>query len=96
MAYAEKTEVPFDKSISQIVTLVRTAGAESLGQMENPGEFMLGFQLAGRMIRFKLPLPALEDMPFRNGRNMALSPKQRSDQLAQTKRSRGRARHGLG
>lgn len=54
MAYAERTEVPFDRSIAEILKLVRKAGAEQVGQFENLDTFALQFTLGDRMIRFRL------------------------------------------
>lgn len=54
MAYAERTEVSFDKSIRQIMDLVRKAGAEQIGQFESPASFAMQFTLGDRMIRFRV------------------------------------------
>lgn len=56
MAYAERTEVPFDRSIAEILKLVRKAGAEQVGQLEDAQTFALQFTLGTRMIRFRLRL----------------------------------------
>lgn len=91
MAYAEGTTVPFDKSVSEIVTLVRKAGAEQIGQMEDVGYFTVGFRLADRLIRFRVDFPSLDQMPKFDGRQRMLTPAQRQDRLTQAKRQRGRA-----
>lgn len=56
MAYAERTDVPFDRSMQQILTLVRKHGADQVGQFEGNGQLALQFTLDGRMIRFRIPL----------------------------------------
>jgi hypothetical protein len=56
MAYAERTEVAFDKSIGDILKLVRKAGADQIGQVEDGRQFAVQFTLGNRMIRFRLPL----------------------------------------
>lgn len=56
MAYAERTEVPFDRSIAEILKVVRKAGAEQIGQFEGSGTFAVQFTLGSRMIRFRVPI----------------------------------------
>jgi hypothetical protein len=91
MAYAEKTEVAFEKSIGEIVGLVRKHGAEQIGQMENPGDFTIGFRLADRLMRFRIVFPSINDMPTHDGRRQPLSAAQRRERLEQWKRQRARA-----
>lgn len=91
MAYAEKTEIAFEKSIAEIIGLVRRAGAEQIGQMEETDRFVIGFKLAERLIRFVLPFPSLDEIPTRDGNNRVLGDAQRRDRLDQRKRQRGRA-----
>lgn len=91
MAYAEGTEVAFEKSIAEIISLVRKHGAERIGQMEHPTFFMIAFELAGRNLRFRLPFPSIEEMPVKDGRGAVLEPHQRRARLDQRKRQRGRA-----
>jgi hypothetical protein len=91
VSYATKTEVPFEKSIAEIITLIKRHGAMQIGQFEGDDFFAIQFSLAERMIRFRLPIPAMREMPTRDGRGVALTARQRQDRLAQTRRSRGRA-----
>lgn len=91
MSYAETTTVPFERSIAEMITLIKGAGAQQIGQFDGDDHFLIWFTLAERMIRFRLPLPALSEMPTRNGRQQALTPQQRRDKLAQARRSRARA-----
>lgn len=91
MSYAESTNVPFERSIFEIVTMIKRAGAQQIGQMDDDAFYAIQFSLADRMIRFRLPLPSINDMPLRNGRNQALTAIQRRDRLAQAKRSKARA-----
>lgn len=91
MAYAEKTEVAFEKSIAEIIGLIKRHKATQIGQFEGEDDFAIQFNLAERLIRFRLPLPALSEMPTRNGNNVTLTASQRWDRLAQAKRSRARA-----
>ena len=91
MAYAEDTKVPFERSLSEIVSLVRKAGAKNIAQFEGDNYFAIQFESADRLIRFKIPFPCLGDMPTRDGRGASLSVKQRESKLDQSRRSRGRA-----
>lgn len=91
MSYAEGTTVAFEKSIAEIITLIKRAGAQQIGQFEAKDQFAIQFVLDGRLIRFRLPLPALDDMPTRSGNNAALNVNQRKEKLAQAHRQKGRA-----
>jgi hypothetical protein len=91
MAYAETTSVPFERSVMEIITMIRRAGAEQIGQMEDRTYFAVQFTLDARMIRFRVPFPTIEDMPTRNGRNQMLTAAQRAERLNQAKRQKGRA-----
>jgi hypothetical protein len=91
MGYAETTTVPFERSVSEIVTLIKTHGAAQIGQFEGEDAFTIWFTLADRMIRFHLPIPALAEMPIRDGRQVTLTREQRSKRLAQARRTCGRA-----
>lgn len=91
MSYAETTSVAVERSISEIVTLVKRAGASQIGQMDDDAFYAIQFTLGDRMIRFRLPWPALDTVPTHNGRNQALTRQQRQDRLEQVKRSKARA-----
>jgi len=60
MAYAEDTRVPVDKSLAEIVALVKKAGAARVAQIEEPDSFAVQFFLADRMIRFRVSVPAID------------------------------------
>jgi hypothetical protein len=91
MSYAENTSVAFEKSIAEIITLIKRAGAQQIGQFESDDHFAIQFVLADRLIRFRVPLPGLDTIPARNGNNVALNLPQRKERLAQSHRQRGRA-----
>lgn len=91
MAYAENTSVPIEKSLSEIVSLIKRAGAVRVAQMEEPDNIAVEFFLNERRLRFRVPLPILEQMPKADGRGSMLSSKQRSDRLAAACRQRARA-----
>lgn len=91
MAYAEKTSVPFEKSIGEVMTLIRRAGAEQVGQMEGPNGFVVQFALKDRMIKFAVPFETMDQMPYRDGRGSPLSDSARKARAEQSRRQRGRA-----
>ena len=91
MAYAETTTVPVERSIAEIVTLVKRAGAKRIAQVDEPDQFTVNFELADRLIRFRVALPALADMPKVDGRGSTLSAGQRLAKREQAHRQRARA-----
>ena len=91
MAYAEGTTVNFDKSIAEIISLLRRNGAKQIAQVDDDASYAIQFSLADRVVRFCLPLPALEQMPMKDGRGSPLNRTQRDAKLAQARRQRGRA-----
>jgi len=91
MAYAEKTEVPIEKSIAEIVALVKKAGAERVAQYEEPERFTIQFQMHGRMVRFRVQLQPLSVVPNRAGNGPWRTDQQRKKVLDQMHRQRARA-----
>ncbi|WP_156680037.1 hypothetical protein [Sphingomonas profundi] len=91
MAYAETTTVPVEKSIGEIIGLVKKAGATHIAQAEQPGSFFIEFLLADRRIRFRVLLPAIEEMPKYDGRRNTLPEVKRREILDQRHRQRARA-----
>lgn len=91
MSYAETTSVPFERSISEMVALIKRAGAGQIGQMDDDAFYAIQFTIGDRMIRFRLPMPALSEMPTVNGRNQRLTNEQQRAKLEQAKRARARA-----
>ncbi|MGF3028129.1 hypothetical protein ACQVP2_35740 [Methylobacterium aquaticum] len=75
MAYARNTEVPFERSIAEIVGLIRDAGADRIGQLEERDRFTLHFQLEGRVIQFRVTFPSSAEIeqlkgPRQDGRRV--------------------------
>jgi hypothetical protein len=91
MAYAETTKVAFEQSVMEIMKMIRRAGAEQVGQMEDTRFFAVQFTLANRMIRFRVPFPTVEDMPSKDGYGRPLPASKRGEKLEQAKRQKGRA-----
>lgn len=91
MTYAAKTSVAFEKSVSEIVALVKRAGAMQVAQQDMEDSYTIAFRLDDRLIKFHLPTPLLDEMPLRDRRRSTLSKQQRISRLEQAKRQRGRA-----
>lgn len=68
MAYAENTTVPIERSVQEIVALVKRAGAERVAQFEEPERFTVQFELAGRMVRSRVRLPLPDEFAMRGAR----------------------------
>jgi len=59
-------------------------------QYEEPGRFVLQFELGGRLIRFSVGLPPIEDMSATDGRGnpIALAARQKKQDQAHRQRAR--------
>ncbi len=57
MSYAEKTSVPIDRSQSEIKKILSKYGAEGFAYGENGTTSVVMFEMAGRRIKFILPMP---------------------------------------
>ncbi len=80
MAFAEQTTVPFDKSIGEIMSLIKRAGAIQTGQTDDGHNFVVAFRLGERMIRFTLPLATEYTGPKVAGNGRVLDPAKIIDQ----------------
>lgn len=70
MAYAENTTVPVEKSLMEIGTLIKKAGGARIAHMEDIDTLAVQFFLSDRMLRFRVPVPTVDDIPLRdNGNN---------------------------
>lgn len=86
MTFAKDTDVPFERSIADIVGLVRKAGADEIGQMEGRDRFTLQFVLDQRLVRFRVTFPTAAEIEQLRG------PRQDpANVAAQWRRQRGRA-----
>jgi hypothetical protein len=89
MAYAEKTTIPLEQSIAQIVGMVKKAGAQQVGQAEGDDDrYHVWFKLADRMMRFSVPLVTEYKGPARSGNGRLINQREWIDQR---NRQRGRA-----
>lgn len=91
MAYAETTVVSVEKSISEIIALIKKAGANRVAQAEEPGLIAIQFFLEDRMLRFSVQLAAIEDMPAADRHGYRLDPAVREKKRQQRHRQRARA-----
>lgn len=91
MAYAEKTEVAVEKSIAEIVALVKRAGAQRVMQADEPERFAIQFEMKDRLVRFRVTLPSLADVPARSGNGPWRDDKTRARIRDQMHRQRARA-----
>lgn len=63
--YAERTTVPIERTHAEIRALLVKAGAEGFMVGEHNGIAQLAFQMGGRQIRFRMPLPRPQDKEAR-------------------------------
>lgn len=93
MAYAKDTSVSVSKSEAEIKAVIRKYGAKSFASFETDLAAMIAFEMSGRRVVFKLPLPDRSSKEFTetpSGR-WARSDKQAADAWEQACRSRWRA-----
>lgn len=88
MAYAENTKVPLEQSIAEIITMVRKAGAESVGQMHERDKFVIVFALGERRMKFSVPLITNWEGPTRARNGVDIDVKAK---IEQANRQKGRA-----
>lgn len=90
MAYGEKTEVSLDRSIGEIVALLRKAGADRIAQIEEPHRFTVQCFLRERMVRFQVRFPSDDEVGQMRG-NRPASLAEIAASRAQRIKQRGRA-----
>lgn len=86
MAYGKDTDVPFERSIAEIIGLLKKAGADQIGQFEDRTSFTLQFTLHDRMVRFRVRFPTPGEIKAMTGPRQEISRVE-----AQWRRQRGRA-----
>jgi len=64
MAYAEKTSVSTEKSRSEIERTLQRYGADQFMYGWDADKAVVGFRMAGRQIKFLLPMPDKNDRRF--------------------------------
>lgn len=85
MAFAENTKVPVEQSIAEIITMVRNAGAESVGQFHERDKFVIMFALADRRMKFAVPLVTEWKGSLRAGNGRTIDPKAKAEQANRQK-----------
>src|SRR6185312_13292701 len=93
MAYAKDTSVAVAKSEAEIKAVIRRYGATSFASFETALSAMIAFEMQGRRVVFKLPLPDRQSKQFSEtpSGKWARSVKQADDAFEQACRSRWRA-----
>jgi hypothetical protein len=91
MAYAENTEIAAEKSVAEIIGLIKKGGAERIGQIEEPAGFAIQFFLNDRMLRFRIRWPTIADVPQRTGNGQWRDDRKRAAIAEQRKKQRARA-----
>lgn len=90
--FAENTEVPVEKSRSEIERLIVRYGATSTAFMSGSGRAMIAFEASGRRILFELPLPEITEKRFeKDGRGTIRAPAKRHEIWEKACRQRWRA-----
>lgn len=82
MSYAEKTSVSVDRSQGEIKKVLAKYNASAFAFVESPDKAMVQFDMAGKRIKFLLPLPAY--MNARDKKGYLYSQKQ-VDQIVRAK-----------
>jgi hypothetical protein len=82
MAYAERTQVPFTKSITDIMTMLRKAGAVQVGQMEEESRLTIMFAMQDRRVRFRVGWENTEASKRQRARALLLVIKAKLESIA--------------
>lgn len=72
MPYAARTDVPLDRSLGEIVSLLRKSGADRIAQAEEPGRVAVQCFLNDRLLRFAISLPEGPQARRQRGRALLL------------------------
>lgn len=93
MAYAKDTSVSVERTEGEIKSIIRKYGATSFASFESGVTAMIAFEMQGRRIVFKLPLPDKEakEFKFTPAKRIARSKDQQLHAWEQACRSRWRA-----
>lgn len=86
MAYAEDTKVPVTQSLGEINRMLKKAGADRIGQAEEPGRLAIQCFLNERLLRFAVELPTEGTITMPRGGRLTIK-----EQIAKRSRQRARA-----
>lgn len=91
--YAENTSVPSERSRAEIEQILRRYSATAFSYGWDQSRAVIMFELAGRRIRFDLPMPDPNDRQFTHtpSRGQKRSPAQQEQAYEQSVRQRWRA-----
>lgn len=90
--FAADTDVPVERSRSEIEGLITRYGATSTAFMTSPGRALIMFEADSRRIVFELPLPELMDEKYKkDGRGSVRTPEKRHIAWEQDCRTKWRA-----
>jgi hypothetical protein len=70
--YAARTDVPLDRSIDEIVRVLRKSGAERIARAEEPDRMAVQCFLNDRLLRFSIGLPDGPQARRQRGRALLL------------------------
>lgn len=82
MAYAERTAVPFTKTIADIMAMLRKAGALQVGQMEEENRLTIMFAMHDRRVRFRVSWANTEAAKRQRARALMLVIKAKLESIA--------------
>ena len=92
MTYAEATKVCVEKSVAEIVTLVRRNAGSQIAQLDDDDRYVIAFSTATRQVRFVVAFDPATDKRFQvDGRGSMRTAAQRRDHWEQHRRQRMRA-----
>lgn len=92
MAYAEATKVTVEKSVAEIVTLVRKNAGSQIAQLDDDNRYVIAFTMADRQVRFTVVFDPVDHKRFQlDGRGSMRTAAQRRDHWEQHRRQRMRA-----
>lgn len=72
MAYGAYTKVPLDRTMSEIVVMLKKAGAESIAQFEDSNKIAVQCFIQGRLLRFAVAVPEGAQAARQRGRALML------------------------
>lgn len=92
MAYAEATKMSVEKSVAEIVTLVRKNAGSQIAQLDDDNRYVIAFTMADRQVRFTVVFDPVDHKRFQlDGRGSTRTAAARRDHWEQHRRQRMRA-----
>jgi hypothetical protein len=88
MPYAETTTIPLERSIAEIIGMVRKAGGTQVGQLDTGESYIIAFTLGERQMRFTVPLVTEYKGPSKAGNGREID---QARWIDQRNRQKGRA-----